>query len=105
MDEIQYEASQYREEGHAVLVAAPTGAGKTVVAEFAIHLALAQGKKAFYTTPIKALSNQKYTDLVATHGHDKVGLLTGDTSRKDRKSVVIMSTEVLRNILNANPRA
>src|SRR5699024_4482504 len=63
MDDFRYEAAEYLEDGHAVLVAAPTGAGKTVVAEFAIHLALAQDKKAFYTTPIKALSNQKYTDL------------------------------------------
>lgn len=105
MDEFQYEASQYLEEGHAVLVAAPTGAGKTVVAEFAIHLALAQGKKAFYTTPIKALSNQKYTDLVATHGHDKVGLLTGDTSRNPNAQIVVMTTEVLRNMLYADSSA
>jgi ATP-dependent RNA helicase HelY len=63
-----------------VLVAAPTGAGKTVVGEFAVHLALASGQKAFYTTPIKALSNQKYGELVARHGADNVGLLTGDTT-------------------------
>ncbi|NWN86988.1 MAG: DEAD/DEAH box helicase [Micrococcaceae bacterium] len=101
MDQFQVEASQYLEDGHAVLVAAPTGAGKTVVAEFAIHLALAQRKKAFYTTPIKALSNQKYTDLVATHGAEKVGLLTGDTSRNPNAQIVVMTTEVLRNMLYA----
>lgn len=102
MDPFQLEAAQYLEEGHAVLVAAPTGAGKTIVAEFAIHLALAQGKKAFYTTPIKALSNQKYTDLVAVYGEEKVGLLTGDTSRNPRAEIVVMTTEVLRNMLYAD---
>jgi len=102
MDPFQLEAAQYLEEGHAVLVAAPTGAGKTIVAEFAIHLALRQGKKAFYTTPIKALSNQKYTDLVAVHGEDKVGLLTGDTSRNPEAQIVVMTTEVLRNMLYAD---
>ncbi|WP_022870777.1 DEAD/DEAH box helicase [Yaniella halotolerans] len=101
MDGFQYEAAEHLEDGHAVLVAAPTGAGKTVVAEFAIHLALAQGKKAFYTTPIKALSNQKYTDLVDTYGSEKVGLLTGDTSRNPHAQIVVMTTEVLRNMLYA----
>lgn len=105
MDDFQLEASQHLEDGHAVLVAAPTGAGKTVVAEFAIHLALTQGKKAFYTTPIKALSNQKYTDLVATYGSEKVGLLTGDTSRNPQAQIVVMTTEVLRNMLYADSSA
>ncbi len=63
-----------------MLVAAPTGSGKTIVGEFAVHLALGQGKKCFYTTPIKALSNQKYADLCRRYGADKVGLLTGDNS-------------------------
>ena len=101
MDDFQFEAGQQLEAGHAVLVAAPTGAGKTIVAEFAIHLALAQGKKAFYTTPIKALSNQKYTDLVAAYGSEKVGLLTGDTARNPQAPIVVMTTEVLRNMLYA----
>lgn len=105
MDDFQHEAAEYLEEGHAVLVAAPTGAGKTVVAEFAIHLALAQGKKTFYTTPIKALSNQKYTDLVAVHGSEKVGLLTGDTARNPNAQIVVMTTEVLRNMLYADSTA
>ena len=105
MDPFQMEAAEQLEDGHAVLVAAPTGAGKTVVAEFAIHLALAQGKKAFYTTPIKALSNQKYTDLVATYGQEKVGLLTGDTSRNPDAQIVVMTTEVLRNMLYADSNA
>ena len=63
-----------------MLVAAPTGSGKTIVGEFAVHLALESGRKAFYTTPIKALSNQKFNDLVKRYGADKVGLLTGDNS-------------------------
>ena len=105
MDPFQLEAAEQLEDGHAVLVAAPTGAGKTVVAEFAIHLALSQGKKAFYTTPIKALSNQKYTDLVAVYGQEKVGLLTGDTSRNPEAQIVVMTTEVLRNMLYADSKA
>ncbi|MGZ4519698.1 MAG: DEAD/DEAH box helicase, partial [Mycobacteriaceae bacterium] len=79
------------EDGHGVLVCAPTGAGKTIVGEFAVHLALAAGTKCFYTTPIKALSNQKYADLVAKHGKSNVGLLTGDTSINDGAPVVVMT--------------
>src|SRR5690606_13467840 len=76
LDPFQVEACQVVERGHGVLVAAPTGSGKTLVGEFAVHLGLATGRKCFYTTPIKALSNQKYADLVARHGADNVGLLT-----------------------------
>src|SRR5919112_530456 len=79
-DDYQLEACRHVEAGSGVLVAAPTGAGKTVVGEFAVFLALTQGRKCFYTTPIKALSNQKYADLVRRHGAVQVGLLTGDTS-------------------------
>ena len=68
-----------------MLVAAPTGSGKTVVGEFAVHLALAEGRKCFYTTPIKALSNQKYNDLVRRYGADQVGLLTGDNASTARR--------------------
>ncbi len=82
-----------------MLVAAPTGVSKTIVGEFAVHLALAQGKKAFYTTPIKALSNQKYQELVEDYGAARVGLLTGDTSVNSEADVVVMTTEVLRNML------
>ena len=89
------------EEGKGVLVAAPTGSGKTVVGEFAVHLALETGRKAFYTTPIKALSNQKYHDLVARYGADRVGLLTGDITVNGEAPVVVMTTEVLRNMLYA----
>jgi ATP-dependent RNA helicase HelY len=99
LDEFQLEACQALEAGRSVLVAAPTGSGKTIVGEFAIHLAIAAGGKAFYTTPIKALSNQKYRDLVARYGSDKVGLLTGDTSINSTAQVVVMTTEVLRNML------
>src|ERR671921_1244135 len=101
LDDFQIRACTALEEGRGVLVAAPTGAGKTVVGEFAVHLALASGRKAFYTTPIKALSNQKYNDLVAVHGADKVGLLTGDTTVNGEAPVVVMTTEVLRNMLYA----
>ncbi|MCW2572472.1 MAG: putative nuclear exosomal helicase, partial [Frankiales bacterium] len=80
LDGFQRTACVALEEGRGVLVAAPTGAGKTVVGEFAVHLALRSGRKCFYTTPIKALSNQKYNDLVERHGADRVGLLTGDNA-------------------------
>jgi ATP-dependent RNA helicase HelY len=101
LDAFQVESCRALEDGHGVLVCAPTGAGKTVVGEFAVHLALAQGRKCFYTTPIKALSNQKYADLVAVHGPAAVGLLTGDTSVNGSAQVVVMTTEVLRNMLYA----
>src|SRR5450830_599970 len=100
-DPFQVEACLAVERGQGVLVAAPTGAGKTVVGEFAVHLALATGRKAFYTTPIKALSNQKYGDLVRRHGAAAVGLLTGDTTVNGEAPVVVMTTEVLRNMLYA----
>ena len=87
-----------------MLVAAPTGSGKTVVGEFAVHLALATGRKCFYTTPIKALSNQKYADLVARYGADQVGLLTGDNTVNGEAPIVVMTTEVLRNMLYAGSR-
>src|SRR6187549_933260 len=78
LDDFQLRGCEAIEEGRGVLVAAPTGSGKTIVGEFAVHLALETGRKCFFTTPIKALSNQKYNDLVARYGTDKVGLLTGD---------------------------
>ncbi|NTW38453.1 MAG: DEAD/DEAH box helicase [Cellulomonadaceae bacterium] len=104
LDPFQVEACTALEGGRGVLVAAPTGAGKTIVGEFAVHLALVQGRKAFYTTPIKALSNQKYADLVRRHGADNVGLLTGDTTVNGEAPVVVMTTEVLRNMLYAGSR-
>ena len=103
LDEFQIEACRSLEEGRSVLVAAPTGAGKTIVAEFAVHLALAErSAKAFYTTPMKALSNQKYSELAAEHGAENVGLLTGDTNINSGARVVVMTTEVLRNMLYAD---
>lgn len=88
-----------------MLVAAPTRSGKTIVGEFAVHLALEQGRKCFYTTPIKALSNQKFADLVKRYGADKVGLLTGDNSVNSEAPVVVMTTEVLRNMLYAGSQS
>lgn len=105
LDDFQVRACQALENGHGVLVCAPTGAGKTVVGEFAVHLALAAGGKCFYTTPIKALSNQKHNDLVRRYGPDKIGLLTGDQSINGDADVVVMTTEVLRNMLYANSPA
>jgi ATP-dependent RNA helicase HelY len=100
-DEFQLAACRALDSGHGVLVAAPTGSGKTVAGEFAAHLALAEGKKCFYTTPIKALSNQKYNDLVRRYSAASVGLLTGDNSINSEAPVVVMTTEVLRNMLYA----
>ena len=102
LDDFQVEGCRALANGRGVLVAAPTGAGKTVVGEYAVHLALERGGKCFYTTPIKALSNQKYHDLAARYGSDRVGLLTGDTSINGEAPVVIMTTEVLRNMLYAS---
>ncbi|MBC7373068.1 MAG: DEAD/DEAH box helicase [Frankiales bacterium] len=102
LDPFQRIACAALEAGRGVLVAAPTGAGKTVVGEFAVHLALRSGHKCFYTTPIKALSNQKYADLVARHGADRVGLLTGDNNVNGDADVIVMTTEVLRNMLYAS---
>lgn len=99
LDDFQKEANNALEKGENVLVAAPTGAGKTVIADFAVFLAANKGVKAFYTTPIKALSNQKYHDLCEIYGSDHVGLLTGDTSVNSEADIVVMTTEVLRNML------
>ncbi|MDT7571779.1 MAG: ATP-dependent helicase HelY, partial [Actinomycetota bacterium] len=105
LDAFQRTACTALENGRGVLVAAPTGAGKTVVGEFAVFLALRSGRKCFYTTPIKALSNQKYNDLVERYGADRVGLLTGDNAISGDADVVVMTTEVLRNMLYAGSDA
>src|SRR5688572_449074 len=104
LDDFQVRACREIEDGRGVLVAAPTGSGKTIVGEFAVHLAVETGRKCFYTTPIKALSNQKYNDLVARYGPDKVGLLTGDNVVNGEAPIVVMTTEVLRNMLYAGSR-
>src|ERR1700753_1215409 len=95
LDGFQRRACAALESGHGVLVCAPTGAGKTVVGEFAVHLALASGGKCFYTTPLKALSNQKHNDFVARYDKDKIGLLTGDMSVNAAAPVVVITTAVL----------
>lgn len=105
LDDFQIQGCQAVEDGHGVLVCAPTGAGKTVVGEFAVSLALRQGTRCFYTTPIKALSNQKYHDLVDAHGEDAVGLLTGDVSINSSADILVMTTEVLRNMIYAGSGA
>ncbi|BDR53018.1 helicase [Bombiscardovia nodaiensis] len=99
LDTFQVEAIDALESGKNLLVAAPTGAGKTIVADFAVFLAQERNVKAFYTTPVKALSNQKYHDLVDQYGESRVGLLTGDTSINAEADIVVMTTEVLRNML------
>ena len=106
LDPFQWEGCAALEDGHGVLVAAPTGAGKTVVGEFAIHLAMLDPRaKAFYTTPMKALSNQKFRELVEVYGPDEVGLLTGDTNINGSARILVMTTEVLRNMLYADSPA
>ncbi|MEN9993104.1 MAG: hypothetical protein RLY83_674, partial [Actinomycetota bacterium] len=102
LDDFQEESCRAIARGSGVLVAAPTGAGKTVIGEFAIHLALQRGQKVFYTTPIKALSNQKYQELTTRYGEDRVGILTGDNNTNSSAEIVVMTTEVLRNMIYAN---
>ena len=104
-DPFQTDAIAAIERGDSVVVTAPTGSGKTLIAEAAIEIALAAGKRAFYTTPIKALSNQKYHDLVSRYGEDGAGLLTGDNSVNGEAPVVVMTTEVLRNMIYADSAA
>ena len=101
LDDFQIQSLHCVEDGRGLLVAAPTGAGKTVVGEFSAFLALEQGKKCFYTTPIKALSNQKFAEFVAKFGEENVGLLTGDTNINSEAPILVMTTEVLRNMLYA----
>src|SRR5690606_2082763 len=91
LDEYQLDGCQALAEGGGVLVAAPTGAGKTVIGEFAVFLAVQESRKCFYTTPIKALSNQKYHDLVESYGAERVGLLTGDSSVNPDAQIVVMT--------------
>ncbi|MCZ6662180.1 MAG: DEAD/DEAH box helicase [Actinobacteria bacterium] len=103
-DDFQVDAATAVEEGQSVVVTAPTGSGKTLVAEAAIHLALSEGTRAFYTTPIKALSNQKFADLADAYGPERVGLLTGDNVINGDADIVVMTTEVLRNMIYAESR-
>ncbi len=99
LDDFQKQAIEHIQEGKSVVVCAPTGAGKTCIAQSAIHLALEKGERIFYTTPLKALSNQKFNDFSRTYGEDLVGLLTGDTTINRDAKIVVMTTEVFRNML------
>ena len=101
LDRFQHEAIDALNQGHSVVVSAPTGSGKTLVGEYAIHRALAHGRKVFYTTPLKALSNQKLRDFRHQFGAANVGLLTGDLSLNREARVVVMTTEIFRNMLYA----
>ena len=104
-DPFQVEGFDAVDDGDNVLVAAPTSSGKTLVAEYAIWKAIDDGSRVFYTTPIKALSNQKFSDLVSWLGADTVGLLTGDNVIRGDADVVVMTTEVLRNMIYAESPA
>src|SRR6059036_3766147 len=99
LDDLQVEAIRAIEGGQSVIVSAPTGAGKTLVAEFAIHAALAAGRRLAYTTPLKALSNQKFADFTRAFGADAVGILTGDVKVNPHARILVMTTEILRNAL------
>jgi len=99
LDPFQEKAIQKIRENHSVLVAAPTGAGKTLIAQAAIDQALQEGRHVIYTAPIKALSNQKYRDFREHYGEEKVGILTGDVSIHASAPIVIMTTEIYRNSL------
>jgi ATP-dependent RNA helicase HelY len=101
-DDFQRSAARAIDEGSSVVVSAPTGSGKTVVAEAAIARAIGLGRRAIYTTPIKALSNQKFGDFRRVHGDNAVGLLTGDNTINPGASIVVMTTEVLRNMMYAD---
>ena len=102
LDRFQKEAIDWIEKGHSVLVSAPTGAGKTVIAERAIQQAMERHENAIYTAPVKALSNQKYRDFRAQYGDDQVGILTGDVSINPDAAILVMTTEIYRNSLFEN---
>ncbi|MDY6940303.1 MAG: RNA helicase [Cyanobacteriota bacterium] len=103
LDEFQYEAIAALNAGKSAIVCAPTGSGKTLIGEYAIYRALSRGRRVFYTTPLKALSNQKLRDFRRQFGHDKVGLLTGDVSIDRDAPVLVMTTEIFRNMLYGTP--
>ncbi len=99
LDSFQEEAIKHIKDGHSVIVCAPTGAGKTVIAQEAIRLAIANKKKVFYTAPLKALINQKYSQFCEEYGQEKVGIITGDTNKNRDAQIIVMTTEIYRNML------
>ncbi|MCL6480079.1 MAG: DEAD/DEAH box helicase [Peptococcaceae bacterium] len=103
LDPFQEEAFKLLAEGHNILVAAPTGTGKTLIAEMLIEKVLADGRGIVYTSPIKALSNQKYRDFAGRFGKERVGLITGDVSVNERAPLLVMTTEIFRNWCFASP--
>src|SRR3989338_469555 len=104
LDPFQKEAIEWIDKEHSVLVSAPTGAGKTLIAEAAIEKAFSRREFVIYTAPIKALSNQKYRDFRARFGDEKVGILTGDVSINTEAPILIMTTEIYRNSLFENSK-
>jgi superfamily II RNA helicase len=98
LDRFQEEAIEKINEGHSVVVSAPTGSGKTLIADYIIDMVLKGDKRVVYTAPIKALSNQKYKDFTREYGEEKIGLITGDLVLNSRAQVLIMTTEVYRNM-------
>ena len=103
LDQFQLQAIAALQAGKSVVVCAPTGSGKTLIGEYAIHAALADNRRVFYTTPLKALSNQKLRDFRQQFGDDNVGLLTGDTSVNRDAPILVMTTEIFRNMLYGTP--
>ncbi|MFS8826133.1 DEAD/DEAH box helicase, partial [Synechococcus sp. R6-6] len=103
LDDFQIRAIQVLAAGESVVVCAPTGSGKTLIGEYAIYRALSQGKRVFYTTPLKALSNQKFRDFGQQFGPEQVGLLTGDISINREAPILVMTTEIFRNMLYGTP--
>ena len=101
LDDFQLEAIDALNQGYSVVVSAPTGSGKTLIGEYAIHRAIQHGQKVFYTTPLKALSNQKLRDFRDQFGSENVGLMTGDLSVNRDASIIVMTTEIFRNMLYA----
>src|ERR1700716_352910 len=99
LDDFQIEAIEKLDTHNGVLVSAPTSSGKTVVADYCNFRALREGSRVIYTTPLKALSNQKYHDFVGEYGAEKVGLVTGENTINDEAPIVVMTTEILRNVI------
>jgi ATP-dependent RNA helicase HelY len=103
LDEYQEKSIAALLDGHSVLVAAPTGTGKTLVAEKLVERTLREGREVIYTSPLKALSNQKFRDFAKLYGYDRVGLITGDISINERAQLLVMTTEIFRNWCFSNP--